>query len=225
MSGLPAHAAAAPSHSLGAMSDTGQGGRERDDRMAAFIAIAVMVGIMWILEIGDQIAGGDLDGYGIRPRDVDALPGILATPFLHEGFGHLIGNTIPFVVLGAIIAFDGLARLLLATAIIIVVGGLGTWLIAPAGTVHIGASGVVFGYAAYLIVRGIFSRSLLELGIGLLVLVLYSSTLMSALVPTPGVSWQSHVFGALAGVLAAWLLGRPSREGAPTGGAPGGPDL
>lgn len=182
------------------------------DWQSGLIVIGVMAAIMWIVEIFDQISGDDLDQYGIQPRDADSLPGIAAAPFLHAGFDHLIGNTIPFLVLGAIIALGGATRVLLTTGIIILVAGLGTWLIGPAHTVHVGASGVVFGYAGYVIARGIFSRSLLELGIGALVVILYSSTLLGSLVPTPGVSWQSHLFGAIGGVLAAWILDRRPRD-------------
>jgi len=178
------------------------------DWQSGLIVVGVMAAIMWIVEIFDQVSGDDLDQYGIQPRDVDSLPGIVAAPFLHAGFDHLIGNTIPFLILGAIIALGGAARVLLTTAIIILVAGLGTWLIGPTHSVHVGASGVVFGYAGYVIARGVFSRSLLELAIGALVVVLYSSTLLSALVPTQGISWQSHLFGGIGGVLAAWMLDR-----------------
>jgi membrane associated rhomboid family serine protease len=143
---------------------------------------------------------------------VDSLPGIVAAPFLHASFDHLIGNTIPFLVLGAAIALNGLVRILATTAIIAVVAGLGTWLIGPEHSVHIGASGIVFGYAAYLIARGIFTRNLLQLALGAVVVVIYSSTLLSALIPTPGVSWQSHLFGAIGGVLAAWFLDGSGRR-------------
>jgi len=185
------------------------------DWQSGLIVIGVMAAIMWIVEIFDQISGDDLDQYGIQPRDVDSLPGIVAAPFLHAGFDHLIGNTIPFLILGAIIALGGATRVLLTTAIIVVVAGLGTWLIGPAHSVHVGASGVVFGYAGYVIARGIFSRSLLELAVGGLVLILYSSTLLGALVPQPGISWQSHLFGGIGGVLAAWLLDRRPTTEAP----------
>ena len=182
--------------------------RRGSDWQSGLIVVGVMAAIMWIVEIFDQISGDDLDQYGIQPRDADSLPGIVAAPFLHAGFDHLIGNTIPFLILGAIIALGGATRVLLTTAIIILVAGLGTWLIGPAHSVHVGASGVVFGYAGYVIARGVFSRSLLELAIGALVVVLYSSTLLSALVPTQGISWQSHLFGGIGGVLAAWMLDR-----------------
>ena len=88
------------------------------------------------------------------------------------------------------------------------VGGLGTWLVGPAGTVHIGASGLVFGFAAYLVARGAFSRRPLHLAAGLAVLAVYGSTLALGLVPTPGVSWQGHFFGAVGGLVAAWALHR-----------------
>lgn len=176
------------------------------------VVVGLLAAVMWLVEIIDLIPGTNLDQWGIQPRELAGLVGIVTMPFLHDGFGHLIGNTIPFLVLGAIIALGGATRVLLTTGIIILVAGLGTWLIGPAHTVHVGASGVVFGYAGYVIARGIFSRSLLELGIGAVVVILYSSTLLGSLVPTPGVSWQSHLFGAIGGVLAAWVLDRRPRD-------------
>jgi membrane associated rhomboid family serine protease len=180
-------------------------GRDRED---ALLLVAGMAALMWVVEIIDQVVGGSLDQHGIEPRDGDGLIGIVASPFLHGGFGHLIGNTIPFLVLGATIALSGLARVAAATVIIALVGGLGTWLVAPSGTTHIGASGVVFGYAAYLISRGLFSRNLLHLAAGVLVVAVYGTTLLFGLVPTPGVSWQGHLFGAVGGVVAARVLDR-----------------
>src|SRR5215217_2527573 len=123
--------------------------RSERDRTGGFVVIAAMAIVMWLVETIDIVAG-DLDSAGIRPRDGEGLVGIAASPFLHAGFGHLIGNTIPFLVLGVGIALSGLARVAAATAIVAVVGGFGTWLFASSGTNHIGASGIVFGYAAYL---------------------------------------------------------------------------
>jgi membrane associated rhomboid family serine protease len=171
---------------------------------------------MWAVEVVDLVAG-DLDRAGIRPRDPEGLVGIALAPVLHGGFGHLIGNTIPFLVLGATIALSGLARILAVTGIVAVVGGLGTWLTAPANTVHIGASGLVFGFAAYLMARGFYSRRALHLVVGVLVLLVYGTTLLFGLVPTPGVSWQGHAFGAVGGVVAAWALDRRARSQAPGG--------
>ncbi len=107
------------------------------------------------------------------------------------------------------------------------VGGLGTWLIAPANTVHIGASGIVFGYAAYLVARGIFSRSAGQIVLGVVVLVVWGTTLLQGLVPEDGISWQGHLFGAVGGVLAARLLHRRAVRAERSGGAgePAAPGL
>ena len=176
--------------------------RRGSARTEGIALVGAMAALMWVVEILDH-AAFDLDQYGIEPRDVDGLIGVVAAPFLHAGFGHLIGNTIPFLFLGAVIAVGGLARVAVVTAIIALVGGLGTWLVAPEGSIHIGASGIVFGYASYLLTRGFFSRSMWHLAVGLLVLLVYGSTLLFGLVPTPGVSWQGHFFGGVGGVVAA----------------------
>ena len=175
------------------------------------VALGALVGVMWVSEAVDVVLDGRLDTLGIEPRQVDGLSGVVLAPFLHGGFGHLIGNTVPFVLLGAVVALSGLARLLAVTAVVTVVGGLATWLVAPGDTVHLGASGVVFGYAAYLIARGVFDRRLRSIAVGVLVALVYGTTLLFGLVPRPGVSWQGHLFGALAGVLAARLLAPPRR--------------
>jgi len=178
-----------------------------DDRVRGLLLIGAMVVLMWVLETVD-VVGGNLDANGIHPRDVDTLPDIAFAPFLHAGWGHLIGNTVPFVVLGGAIALSGLARTAAVTGIVALVGGFGTWLIGPADTNHIGASGLVFGFAAYLIARGVFSRRPLHLGAGLAVIAVYGATLLFGFIPHPGVSWQGHLFGAIGGVIAARVLER-----------------
>jgi membrane associated rhomboid family serine protease len=169
--------------------------------------VGAMAAVMWVAEILDA-AGARLDANGIHPRDPDTLPDIAVAPFLHAGWGHLIGNTVPFLVLGGAIALSGLARTAAVTAIVVVVGGLGTWLIGPSDTNHIGASGLVFGFAAYLISRGVFSRKPIHLVAGLGVLAVYGATLLFSLIPHPGISWQGHLFGAVGGVVAARVLDR-----------------
>ncbi|HMJ37587.1 MAG TPA: rhomboid family intramembrane serine protease [Baekduia sp.] len=176
------------------------------DRRRGLLLVGAMSAVMWIEEIADQLSGQHLDQYGIRPRGTDGLIGIVDAPFLHGGFGHLIANTVPFLVLGAIIALSGLARVALVTVIVAGVGGLGVWLLAASGTDHIGASGIVFGYATYLITRGLFSHDLLHLAAGAIVAVVYGSTLLFSVVPHDGVSWQGHLFGGIGGVIAARLL-------------------
>jgi membrane associated rhomboid family serine protease len=179
----------------------------REDRVRGLILVAAMAAVMWAVEVIDA-AGAHLDANGIHPRDVDTLPDIAFAPFLHAGWGHLLGNTVPFLILGATIALGGLARTVAVVVIVALIGGLGTWLIGPAGTNHIGASGLVFGFAAYLLARGIFSRRPLHLAVGVAVLAIYGTTLAFSLVPHPGVSWQSHVFGAIGGIVAARVLDR-----------------
>jgi membrane associated rhomboid family serine protease len=168
--------------------------------------VIALIALMWASELVDTILDHRLDKYGIEPRDADGLSGIVAAPFLHANFGHLIGNTVPFAVLGFVIALGGAARVALVTLITAVVSGAGTWLIAPEHTLHIGASGVVFGYASYLLARGIFNRDLVQLLIGAVVAAVWGTALLGGLEPQEGISWQGHLFGAVGGVVAARLL-------------------
>jgi membrane associated rhomboid family serine protease len=186
------------------------------DRTGGYVLVAALAAVMWLVEIYDAI-GGDPDSAGIRPRDPDGLVGVATSPFLHGNWGHLIGNTIPFLILGMAIAIGGLARVAAVTGIVALVGGIGTWLTAPSNTIVIGASGLIFGYATYLIARGVYTRRGLHLGGGLIVLAVYGTTLLFGLVPTPGVSWQAHLFGGIGGVVAARVLHR-GRASAPARG-------
>lgn len=171
--------------------------------------LAVLVAVMWIVEVVNALDSNRLDtAGGLYARNVDHLWAIFTSPFLHVGFGHLIANTIPFVFMGAIIALRGAARLALITLIVVIVGGLGTWLISPGGTDTVGASGIVFGYAGYLLTRGLFDHSVSELLTGAVVGVLWGAALIASLIPHGHVSWQGHLTGALGGVIAAWLLAR-----------------
>jgi membrane associated rhomboid family serine protease len=168
--------------------------------------LVAIVGLMWLSEIVDTALHGRLDRYGIIAREPDGLFGVITAPFLHLGFGHLISNTLPLVTLGAIIAISGALRLFSVTAIVTTIGGLGTWLISPPHTITIGASGLVFGYAAYLIARGIFNRRLGQVAIGVIVVLVWGSALLGGLLPQDGISWQGHLFGGIAGILSAWVL-------------------
>jgi len=180
------------------------------DRIDALKLVLVMVAVMWVAEVVDIAAGHRLDEYGIHPRDVDGLPEIVSAPFLHVGFGHLISNTIPFVIMGAAIALGGLARVAIVTIVVGVVSGLGTWLIASPNTVHLGASGLVFGYASYLVSRGLLSKRFTELAVGALVVAVWGFGLLQGLLPQERISWQAHLFGAIGGVVAAFALSRRS---------------
>lgn len=179
-----------------------------DDRARGLLFVTAMAAVMWVVEVVNALDDYRLDAQGIRPRATDGLDGILWAPFLHASWEHLVGNTIPFLVLGAVVALSGLARVAAVTVVVMVVGGLGTWLVAPANTVHVGASGVVFGYAAYLVARGFLTRRALDLVVGAAVAVVWGGTLVSGLVPHDGISWQGHLFGAVGGIAAAALQSR-----------------
>ena len=185
--------------------------------LRGLVVVVAMVAVMWIVGLVDRIEDGRLDAYGIEPREIEGLDGVVFAPFLHAGWDHLIGNTIPFLLLGFAIALGGVARVVTVTVIVAVIGGLGTWLVAPENTVHIGASGIVFGFAAYLVARGVYSRSLPQIGIGLVVVAVWGTTLLRGLVPEDGISWQGHLFGAVGGVIAARVLHRRAeRKGGET---------
>jgi membrane associated rhomboid family serine protease len=187
------------------------------DRFEGAWIVVGMIALMWVLEIVDLLVGHRLDAFGIQPRDLDGLAGVVVAPFLHFGFGHLVANTIPFTVLGLIIAVGGAARVLTVTAIATVASGVGVWLLAPAPSVTAGASGIVFGYAAYLIARGVVDRSLLHLAVGAIVVAVWGTGLLAGLLPQAGVSWLGHLFGAVGGVLAARVLRRDRTRALVTG--------
>ena len=175
------------------------------------IPVVAVLAVMWLVEIIDVPLDGDLDRFGIRPRRIDGLDGILFSPFLHRGFGHLFANSIPFLLLGGAIALGNVRRWVIVTAIVAGTSGLGAWTFSDAGTVTVGASGLVFGYLTYLVTRGLFAHKASYLLGGLLTLMLYGG-LLWGLVPTPSVSWSGHLFGALGGILAAWVVHRPRSE-------------
>lgn len=193
------------------MSRWGRGGeRPRTLTVAAAISIGFVV-LIWLLEIADTAADHRLDGLGVEPRTGEGLFGILTAPLLHFGFDHLGANTIPALVLFFLVLASDIGRGLLATAVIWVVGGVGVWLVGPEDSEHAGASVLVFGWLVYLMVRGIWTRSVRELLLGVVLLIAYGSLLLGVLPGQPGVSWQGHLFGALGGLLAAPLLGRDGR--------------
>lgn len=181
---------------------------------AAAITAAAFTLLLYLVELVDAVlpADVDLDQGGIEPRTLGGLDGIVWSPLLHKGWAHLAGNTIPVLVFAFLVMAAGLARWFLVTGIVWVIGGLGVWLTAPSSTVTIGASGLAFGWLAFLLVRGIFNRGVAQLFVALVLLVLWGGMLWGALPGARGVSWQAHLFGALAGVFAAWLLARLDRR-------------
>lgn len=185
--------------------------REPAWQQAAWVTGGFVV-VLWVLEIVDAVMDHRLDAYGIHPRSDEGLIGVVAAPLLHFGFDHLISNTVPVLVLGFLTLATGVARGLLATAIIWVVGGFGVWAFAQPDSNHAGASVLIFGWIVYLIVRGLINRRSTEILIGVAVFLLYSGALLGVLPGQPGVSWQGHLFGAIGGFLAARLLTARDRD-------------
>lgn len=167
---------------------------------------------MWVLEISDLLFfGGGLDAHGIRPRSVDGLDGVLFSPFLHGGLAHLANNSVPFLVLGLLVFLDGLRRFAVTTLLSLLCSGLGVWLVGAPNSVHIGASGVVFGYMGYLLLRGYFSRSAGTVLLAVVLVILYGGALWGLLPLQANVSWTAHLFGFAGGGLSAYLLRRPAK--------------
>jgi membrane associated rhomboid family serine protease len=159
---------------------------------------------MWLAEIADLVIfRGALDAGGIRPRTEAGLWGILFAPFLHAGFAHLLANTVPLLVLGWLVLLRGRRVFLSVTAVALLLGGLGVWLFGGPDTVHVGASGLVFGYLGYHFLRGYWERSRSAILIAVVAGVLYGSAMWGILPIRRGVSWESHLFGFAGGAAAA----------------------
>ncbi|MEM6448861.1 MAG: rhomboid family intramembrane serine protease [Cyanobacteria bacterium P01_D01_bin.105] len=175
-----------------------------------------LVALLWGIEIVDWlIFRGNLDQwFGIRPRTVSGLWGIAFAPFLHGNFGHLLSNTVPLVALSWLIMLRRTEDWLVVSVIAALCSGLGTWLIGASYSTHIGASGVIFGYFGFLLLRGYFEKSFMAIAFSLLVTVLYGGLILGTVpfLTAPNVSWEGHLFGFLGGVLAAWLLSKSSQD-------------
>ncbi|MEG3974280.1 rhomboid family intramembrane serine protease [Microcoleus sp. herbarium8] len=170
------------------------------------------VSLLWIIEIVDVfLFQGALNDYGVRPRSLDGLQGILLMPFLHGSYAHLAANTLPFVTFGWLIMLREISDFFIVSAVTVLVSGLGVWLTGAPNSVHIGASGLIFGYFGFLLLRGYFERSFTSIAISLIVGFFYGGLIWGVLPQQPGISWQGHFFGFVGGVLAAQLLGRKKR--------------
>ena len=172
----------------------------------AGIVIGAWTVLLWLIELVDQVTRGALEMLGIQSWNVASLPSVFVAPLIHDDWAHLAANTLPFAALGFLVLLGGWGRALWATVVIVVVSGLFAWLLSPPHTVTIGASGLVFGWLAYLLVRAVFTRNTAQIVIAVAVLVVYGSLLWGVLPTQPGVSWQAHLGGALGGALAARLL-------------------
>ena len=175
----------------------------------AFVAMCAVVPVLFAIEALDYWLHLGLDPRGgIIPRNVYGLDGIIFSPLLHDGFEHLYGNSVPLILLGTFVLAAGSRPFIWSTAFIMLVSGLGVWITGPPDTVVVGASGVIFGYFGLLLARGIVERTWWNLGVVVLVGLLYWWQLFGILPSDPHVSWQGHLFGFLGGAVAAFLFRR-----------------
>ncbi|MFE9490855.1 rhomboid family intramembrane serine protease [Streptomyces sp. NPDC006641] len=190
------------------------GGRAR----TAAKVMLVWVAFLWLLEIVDASTGHALDTFGIEPRRAAELLDVVPASFIHFGFGHVAANSLPLLVFGFLAALSGIRRFAAVAAMIIVVDGLGVWLVSPSGSNTAGASGLVFGLFGYLLVRGFVDRRLLDIGAGLVIGAIWGSSILVGISPAnTSVSWQGHLFGLTAGVAAAFVF---HRRGTPASARP-----
>ena len=170
--------------------------------MLSFVALLYGIEL-----VNDLDPAAHLTDYGILPRRVDGLDGVLWAPLLHANWPHLMANTVPILVLGWLAMSGGVKQFLGVTAMIWLIGGLGTWLVG-AESYHIGASGLAFGWMVFLLARGFFNGSMAQIWVALVLFFYWGGMLMGVLPGQQGISWEGHLFGALAGLLAAWLVSR-----------------
>jgi membrane associated rhomboid family serine protease len=171
--------------------------------LEAGFVMALLVGFLWLVEGVDQVDSHRLDQLGIEPRSGEGLLGIFLAPFLHASWAHLVSNSIPFFVLGLVVLLEGWRRWAAITMWTVVVSGAVVWLIAPAGTVTLGASGVILGWLTYLLARGLYTRAPGQIAVGVVVLLFYGTVLLGVLPTDSGISWQAHLGGAIGGLIAA----------------------
>jgi membrane associated rhomboid family serine protease len=208
----------------------------------ALVLMGAFITLIWILQVFNWADGYRLDAeFGILPHSAGHLADIFTAPFLHFSWQHIEGNTVPLFVLGVLAAYRGIVKFLLVTLIVAVVSGLAVWLFQNGNELTVGASGLIFGYFGYVLVRGFFDRNLVDIGVGIVAGLLYWTILQVAIPGTPGISWIGHLGGLCGGVLAAWAVrartpaglgaggraaglgsGRPGGD-RPGGGRPGGP--
>lgn len=187
---------------------------------AAGIVALAFTALLYLVELADRILPGNFEDGGIMPRSLSGLDGIIWAPLLHGPWSHLVSNTVPVLVFAFLAMASGIGRWVAVTATIWLLGGFGVWLVGASAT-HIGASGLAFGWLAYLLVRGIFNRSLGQLAVAGVLMVIWGGMLWGVLPGQAGVSWEGHLFGALAGVLAAWVIAKTDKSRSAKAGGTG----
>jgi membrane associated rhomboid family serine protease len=180
----------------------------------ALIVMAGVTAFLWAIQIANAEHDYSFNRFGLKPREVAGLWGVLTQPFLHEGYGQLLSTTVPLMAIGWALLLSGIRVWAFVTAVVVVLGGIAAWLVGPSHTTIVGASSMAFGWLGYLLARAYFSRRFRWIVTAVALLVFFG-TWLGGLVPGAGRSWQAHVCGFLAGVFAGWLLHprRPARGG------------
>ncbi len=181
----------------------------RQRLLPAAVTIGVFGAILAVLQIINSATGYSLtSGAGIKPRSLGGLWGVLDAPLLHTGWGHLLSNLVPLLILGFLLLVTGVRQFIAVTVLVWLVSGFGVWLTAPSNSVTVGASVLVFGWLSFLVLRGFFARHLGQIVLGVILLALWGGIFWGLLPGREGISWQGHLFGALSGALAAFLVAR-----------------
>ena len=173
-------------------------------RRALFVMIGVLA-LLWVIQIFNWADSYRLDAYGIQARDLASLPDIISAPFVHVSFAHIESNSGPLFIFGFLAAYRGLGKFAALTGLVVLTSGLAAWFLPPSGTIGVGASGVVFGYFGYIMVRGFFDRHVIDMLIGA-VMALCFAYQFTVLLPHVGIGWQDHIGGLVGGILGGWLL-------------------
>ena len=169
-------------------------------------ALIGFVAALWIIQAVNWSTGYALNAaFGLIPRQLSGLDGVLGMPFLHGSFEHLIANTPPLLLLGTLLAATATRALIAMNVVVVGLGGILVWLLGSSA-IHIGASGLVFGWFGFLITRGLVDRSPVTLGAAVLVGLVYGSIIWGVFPGQPGISWEAHLFGAVAGAAAAFMI-------------------
>jgi membrane associated rhomboid family serine protease len=174
--------------------------KERQQFRNSLYITIIFTAVLWIAWLSDYVFELDLPQFGIIPRDMIGLRGILFSPFIHDNrnIWHIVSNTLPFMVLFFVL-LNAYKRIAVPVLILIhVLTGIFVWVLAAPFTVHIGISGIIYGMAAFLVGSGLFRRDITSLSIAMLVIFLYGG-MVEGFKPQIGVSWESHVCGAVVG--------------------------
>src|SRR5689334_10325194 len=194
--------------------DLGTGDAESvlaEARKAFFVMAGVLV-VLWILQIVNWADHYQLTlNYGIRPRDISSLPNVFTAPFLHFSWAHIEGNSGPLFIFGFLAAYRGVKKFIGVTILVVLTSGLTAWIAEPTNSVGAGASGVVFGYFGYIMVRGFFDRHPIDMIIGGIMALCFAYQ-FTVLLPQAGIGWQAHIGGLAGGVAAGWIF-RERRRG------------